>query len=121
MIFCRKNYKLKTEIAKVTASNKEFKDKCDYYLEKYDQLKIEQLKLDKMRKEFNFQFKNNFMYLSNKITKLGKLIEKLEGKGTSTRNDSIELLILQEEMTSLSKEFDRLFSFLEKHTVINFE
>ena len=69
MFFNKKNKELKKEVANLTAINKEYEEKCEYYQEKYLQIKTEYVEALKRNENFNNAFRESFSELSSKEEK----------------------------------------------------
>ncbi|MGL4977047.1 MAG: hypothetical protein ACRC5G_03445 [Cetobacterium sp.] len=124
MFFNKKNKELKTEIANLIAINKETEEKCEYYQEKYLQIKTEYVEALKKNESFNNAFRESFSELSSKLISVEITLSKLEEKNTDF--SKTEKLIkrfeeLENDLMKLSKEISRLSTFLEKHTDFNKE
>ncbi|MGL4629141.1 hypothetical protein [Cetobacterium sp.] len=124
MFFNRKNKELKKEIANLIAINKEYEEKCEYYQEKYLQIKTEYVEALKRNENFNNAFRESFSELSSKLISVEITLSKLEESSTDFTKTANLLKRFQEfenDLIKLSKEISRLSTFLEKHTNFNKE
>ncbi|MGL5354995.1 MAG: hypothetical protein ACRC0R_08505 [Cetobacterium sp.] len=122
MFFNKKNKELKKEIANLIAINKENEEKCEYYQEKYLQIKTEYVEALKRNENFNNAFRESFSELSSKLILVEITLSKLEEKNTDfskTEKLIIRFQELENDLIKLSKEITRLSTFLEKHTDFN--
>lgn len=124
MFFNKKNKELKKEVANLTAINKEYEEKCEYYQEKYLQIKTEYVEALKRNENFNNAFRESFSELSSKLISVEITLSKLEEKNKEFSKTEILVKRFQDlegDLIKLSREIGRLSTFLEKHTNFNKE
>ncbi|MCQ8213129.1 hypothetical protein NON08_11530 [Cetobacterium somerae] len=122
MFFNKKTKELKKEIANLIAVNKEYEEKCEYYQEKYLQIKTEYVEALKRNESFNNAFRESFSELSSKLISVEITLSKLEEKSKEFSKADILVKRFQEienDLIRLSREITRLSTFLEKHTDFN--
>ena len=122
MFFNKKTKELKKEIANLTAMNKEYEEKCEYYQEKYLQIKTEYVEALKRNENFNNAFRESFSELSSKLISVEITLSKLEEKSKEFSKTDVLVKRFQEienDLIRLSREIARLSTFLEKHTDFN--
>ncbi|MDX8335166.1 hypothetical protein [Candidatus Cetobacterium colombiensis] len=122
MFFNNKNKELKKEIANLIAKNKEYEEKCEYYQEKYLQIKKEYVEALKKNENFNNAFRESFSELSSKLISVEMTLSKLEEKSKEIPKTQTLVKKFQEfeaDLIKLSREINRLTLFLEKHTDFN--
>ncbi|MGL4997656.1 MAG: hypothetical protein ACRC5W_07895 [Cetobacterium sp.] len=124
MFFNKKNKELKIEIANLVAINKENEEKCEYYQEKYLQIKSEYVEALKRNENFNNAFRESFSELSSKLISVEVTLSKLEETNKNKDFLKTENLIkrfqeFENDLIKLSKDITRLVTFLEKHTDFN--
>ncbi|WP_297599062.1 hypothetical protein [uncultured Cetobacterium sp.] len=122
MFFNSKNKELKKEITSLKALNKEYEEKCEYYQDRYSQIKSDYTIALRKNENFNNAFRENFSELSSKLISLEVSLVKLEENNKMVIKSENIIKRFQEiecEIVKLSKEICRLSSFLEKHTSFN--
>ena len=122
MFFNKKSKELEKEVAHLNAVNKEYEEKCEYYQEKYLQIKNEYVQVLKKNEGFAKTFRDSFSELSSKLVLIEVAVSKLEDRSKSfVKSDKLlgRFQEIEDELIRLSKEILRLSTFLEKHTEFN--
>ncbi len=117
MFFYKKNKKLKEEIINLTSSNKEAEEKCEYYHEKYLQIKKDYMNILNKKDSSDSSFLENISQLSSRIILIEISLFELEKQLINSNCDKFlkEIQEVNEELVKISIEITKLNLFLEKY------